>query len=176
MRCPHCGTDEDRVVDSRPNRDGSGIRRRRACTGCDGRFTTWERVELPELLVAKRDGSTQPFAVERVLRGMTRAAAGRDVPADVLSAAANEVERGLRALDERVVASRDVGAQVMRRLRELDEVAFVRFASVYEDFQGAADFEEVLSTLRTRGDAASARRALDDPERDLDSSGALPRR
>lgn len=167
MRCPHCGTDDDRVIDSRPNRDGSAIRRRRTCLRCDGRFTTWERLELPELHVRKRDGRTQPFARERVLRGMSRAAAGRDVPEEVLQRASAEVERDLRARGARTVDSRDVGAVVMQLLRSVDEVAFVRFASVYEDFQGAADFEEVLSTLRAEGDVEAARAALDDRERDL---------
>lgn len=167
MRCPHCGADDDRVVDSRPNKDGSAVRRRRACGTCDRRFTTWERVELPDLLVRKRHGGTQPFARERVLRGMQRAAAGRDVTDDVLTEAAASIERELRAMERDVVESRDVGARVMHHLRTLDEVAFVRFASVYEDFQGAADFEEVLSTLRGEGDVATARAALRDRERDL---------
>jgi len=147
VRCPGCGTDDDRVVDSRPASGGDAIRRRRECQGCGLRFTTFERAELPELLVRKRSGAVMHFDRSRVLDGMARAAKGR-VTAPVLEDAAAAVERDLRALGGRELTSEQVGLQVLAQLRELDEVAYVRFASVYKDFQGPEDFELELSTLR----------------------------
>lgn len=147
MRCPTCGADDDRVVDSRPSQDGEAIRRRRECRGCGARFTTFERVELPELLVRKRSGDVLPFSRTKVLDGMSRAAKGR-VATEALERAATEVESALRALGLREVTSEQVGLQVLSQLRELDPVAYVRFASVYKDFQGPEDFEKELSSLR----------------------------
>ena len=147
MRCPGCGVDDDRVVDSRSALAGDAIRRRRECRACSLRFTTFERVELPELLVRKRSGQLSPFDRSRVLDGMARAAKGRvELPA--LESAAAEVERELRALGTREVSSEQVGLQVLQQLRDLDDVAYVRFASVYKDFQGPEDFELELSSLR----------------------------
>jgi transcriptional repressor NrdR len=147
VRCPGCGTDDDRVVDSRPAAAGDAIRRRRECHGCGLRFTTFERVELPELVVRKRSGVVVPFDRARVLDGMARAAKGR-VGLPELEDAAAAVERDLRALGRRELTSEQVGLQVLAQLRALDEVAYVRFASVYKDFQGPEDFELELSTLR----------------------------
>ncbi len=147
MRCPGCGVDDDRVVDSRSALAGDAIRRRRECRACSLRFTTFERVELPELSVRKRSGQLTPFDRSRVLDGMARAAKGRvELPA--LESAAAEVERELRALGTREVSSEQVGLQVLQQLRDLDDVAYVRFASVYKDFQGPEDFELELSSLR----------------------------
>ena len=147
MRCPSCGSDDDRVVDSRPIQDGQAIRRRRECRRCDVRFTTFERIELPELVVRKRSGDAMPFSRAKVLDGMARSAKGR-VPADELGRAAAEVESALRETGQREVTSEQVGLQVLAQLRELDPVAYVRFASVYKDFQGPEDFEMELSSLR----------------------------
>ncbi len=147
MRCPTCSTDDDRVVDSRPSTDGAAIRRRRECRGCGERFTTFERVELPELLVRKRSGTVSPFSRDKVLNGMHRAAKGRVAPVE-LDRAALAVEQALRALGQREVASEQVGLQVLAQLRDLDPVAYVRFASVYKDFQGPEDFEKELHSLR----------------------------
>ncbi len=155
MRCPGCGTDDDRVVDSRPAAAGDAIRRRRECHGCGLRFTTFERVELPDLLVRKRSGLVVPFERARVLDGMARAAKGR-VAMPVLEDAAAAVERDLRELGRRELTSEQVGLQVLARLRLLDEVAYVRFASVYKDFQGPEDFELELSTLRKEAPPKSA--------------------
>lgn len=147
MRCPGCGIDDDRVVDSRPALAGDAIRRRRECRDCGLRFTTFERVELPELSVRKRSGRLIPFDRSRVLDGMARAAKGRvDLPA--LEEAAAEVERELRSLGSREVSSEQVGLQVLNQLRALDDVAYVRFASVYKNFQGPEDFETEVSSLR----------------------------
>jgi len=147
LRCPGCGLDEDRVIDSRPSPTGDAIRRRRECRECGLRFTTFERVEVPELLVRKRSGALSVFDRARVLDGMARAAKGR-VDSPVLEEAAAAVERELRALGVREISSEQVGLQVLAQLRALDPVAYVRFASVYKDFQGPEDFETELSSLR----------------------------
>ena len=146
MRCPGCGADDDRVVDSRPATSGDAIRRRRECHACGLRFTTFERVELPELLVRKRSGALRAFDRQKVHDGMARAAKGR-VPAEDLERAAAAVERAVRSESTREVASETVGLQVLLQLRELDQVAYVRYASVYKDFQRAEDFESELSSL-----------------------------
>jgi transcriptional repressor NrdR len=155
VRCPSCGADDDRVVDSRPSPDGGAIRRRRECRACGVRFTTFERVELPELLVRKRSGASVPFSVTKVLDGMAGAAKGR-VAMPQLEDAAAAVERALRATDTREVTSEQVGLEVLTRLRELDEVSYVRFASVYKDFEGPEDFELELSSLRKDAPPKSA--------------------
>lgn len=147
MRCPTCDVDDDRVVDSRPTAAGEAIRRRRECGRCGARFTTFERIELPDLLVRKRSGALTPFARGKVLDGMARAAKGR-VPTDALEHAAGAVERALRQTGQREITSEQVGLQVLSALRDLDEVAYVRFASVYKNFQGPEDFEQELSSLR----------------------------
>jgi transcriptional repressor NrdR len=146
MRCPECGQDQDRVVDSRPQPGGEAIRRRRACA-CGARFTTFERIERPPLLVRKRSGAIVPFEGARVLEGMARAAKDR-VDRSVLEQAAADIERTLRATGRREVTSEQVGLQVLARLRDVDEVTYVRYASVYKDFQRPEDFEEELSELR----------------------------
>jgi transcriptional repressor NrdR len=155
VRCPSCGADDDRVVDSRPSPDGGAIRRRRECRSCGVRFTTFERVELPELLVRKRSGVSVPFSVAKVLDGMAGAAKGR-VAMPLLEDAAAAVERALRATDAREVTSEQVGLEVLTRLRELDEVSYVRFASVYKDFEGPEDFELEVSSLRKDAPPKSA--------------------
>ena len=147
MRCPACGVDDDRVVDSRPSPDGDAIRRRRECGACATRFTTFERVELPELVVRKRSGTVAPFSRTKVLDGMSRSAKDR-IPTEDLERASFAVERALRDLGEREVTSEQVGLQVLAQLRDLDPVAYVRFASVYKDFQGPEDFEKELHSLR----------------------------
>lgn len=147
MRCPSCGANDDRVVDSRPANHGEAIRRRRECRACEARFTTFERVELPELVVRKRSGVLEPFDRGKVGEGMSRASKGR-VDAATLERAVNRVEAALRAGAPREVTTEQVGLQVLAQLRELDEVAYVRFASVYKDFQGPEDFEKELSSLR----------------------------
>jgi transcriptional repressor NrdR len=155
VRCPLCGADDDKVVDSRPGGDGSTIRRRRECRSCGHRFTTFERIELPELVVRKRSGTVSPFSRAKVLEGMSRAAKSR-VPAAELDRASVAVEAGLRDLGVREVTSEQVGLQVLTQLRELDHVAYVRFASVYKDFQGPEDFEQELSVLRKEAPPKSA--------------------
>lgn len=147
MRCPTCRTDDDRVVDSRPSPEGDAVRRRRECRGCGSRFTTFERVELPELVVRKRSGATLPFRRAKVLEGMARAAKGRIAYAELERAAAM-VEASLRADSAREISSEQVGLTVLAQLREHDPVAYVRFASVYKNFEGPEDFEAELHELR----------------------------
>jgi transcriptional repressor NrdR len=147
MRCPGCGQDDDHVVDSRPQPGGEAIRRRRECLGCGERFTTYERIERTPLMVRKRSGAVVPFSSDRVLDGMARAAQDR-IDRPVLEHTAADVERQLRALGRREVRSEQLGLLVLARLRQLDDVSYVRFASVYKDFQTPEDFAEELSELR----------------------------
>jgi len=147
VHCPDCGVDDDRVVDSRPTTAGDAVRRRRECRACGRRFTTFERVELPPLAVRKRSGVLVPFSRQKVLDGMSRAAKGR-VHLAGLERAAAAVEQSLRELGSQEVSSEQVGLQVLAQLRDLDQVAYVRFASVYKDFQGPEDFEQELYSLR----------------------------
>ena len=147
MRCPTCAVDDDRVVDSRPAADGTAIRRRRECLGCGGRFTTFERVELPVLHVRKRSGVAVPFDRQKVLDGMARAASQRE-PSEALQRAAVAVEARQRELGTAEVTTEQVGLEVLAQLHDIDTVAYVRFASVYRDFQDTQDFEQELVRLR----------------------------
>lgn len=146
MRCPSCGADDDRVVDSRPADTGGAIRRRRECLTCHERFSTMERPLLPALDVRKRNGDVRAFDLDKVRQGIDRASNGR-LDDDVVGDAAAAVERGLRGLGSRVVTSEQVGLEVLAQLRRLDPVAYVRFASVYKNFEGPEDFEQELSAL-----------------------------
>jgi transcriptional repressor NrdR len=149
MRCPWCGADDDRVVDSRPADGGSAIRRRRACAACGRRFSTYERIERAGLMVRKRDGAVQPFARDKVASGISKATKNRSVtPMDVEDVVDRIEERLLRKGPE--VTSQQVGIEVLQQLRKLDEVAYLRFVSVYKDFQELTDFERELGTLMKR--------------------------
>jgi len=147
MRCPHCGSVDDKVVDSRPSSDHTVIRRRRACLTCATRFTTFEKVGSVQLRVRKRSGVERPFDQEKVLNGMRRAAQGR-VSESVLADVAYQVELSLRALNVPSVSSEQVGLAVLTALKDVDEVTYVRFASVYKNFERSEDFAQELSTLR----------------------------
>ncbi len=146
MRCPACGAFDDKVVDSRQSEDGTSIRRRRACLGCQRRFTTFERLEELPLQVVKRSGDREPFDVAKVVAGLASASKGRPVRADQLEALASGVEESLR-LQGPDIPSEEVGRTVLERLRDLDVVAAVRFASVYKEFDDLADFERELTEL-----------------------------
>lgn len=147
MRCPYCSADDDKVVDSRPAEDGAAVRRRRECCACGQRFSTFERVEATPLNVRKRDGTVQPFDPQRVLRGIRRSAANLDLPAEALTHAAARVEGRIRERTGRVVDSEQIGIEVLDALRELNPVAYVRFASVYKGFTSPDDFVRELATL-----------------------------
>lgn len=152
MRCPYCGTDDDRVIDSRAAEDGAAVRRRRECRACAQRFSTYERAEQLALAVRKRDGVVEPFDRDKVAAGMDKATKNLPVDAAALRRAVARVEARVRALGTREVASETVGAEVMAALRELDPVAYVRFASVYKGFTSTEDFARELAALGARPD------------------------
>ena len=147
MRCPFCRNDDSRVVDSREADEGQAIRRRRSCTSCGKRFTT---VEEAVLAVVKRSGVTEPFSREKVVRGVARACQGRPVDPDAIALLAHKVEETVRASGTAEVPSQDVGMAILGPLRELDAVAYLRFASVYRNFSSVADFEAEIADLRGR--------------------------
>jgi transcriptional repressor NrdR len=150
MRCPYCGHLEDKVVDSRETGDGQATRRRRECLGCSRRFTTYERIEEILPAVVKKDGRREPFDRKKIVEGLTRACQKRPVSAAQIEALLAAVERQVQELGEKEVPSRVVGEAVMTRLRELDPVAFVRFASVYRAFEDVGDFMSELEGLAGR--------------------------
>lgn len=147
MHCPYCRHPDSRVVDSREAEEGTAIRRRRACPQCGRRFTT---VENAILSVVKRSGVTEPFSREKVIRGVRRACQGREVDDDALNLLAQQVEDAVRATGSPEVPSHEVGLAILGPLRDLDEVAYLRFASVYRSFSSAADFEQEIADLRRR--------------------------
>jgi transcriptional repressor NrdR len=149
MRCPWCGADDDRVVDSRPADGGSSIRRRRQCNACERRFSTYERIEDVGLIVRKRNGSRDPFRREKVAAGVLKATKNRPVSDLQVEELVDRVEERLRRKGPEVT-SQQVGIEVLRQLRDLDEVAYLRFASVYKDFKEIADFERELGALLKR--------------------------
>ncbi len=156
MRCPFCGHDETQVKDSRPSDDGMTIRRRRFCPACTQRFTTIERVQLRELVVVKADGRRVPFDRDKLVRSVRVAVRKRPVGEERLERIVNGIVRQLEASGESDVASKQIGEAVMAALREVDEVAYVRFASVYRDFREAKDFETFLDRLGAEeGDGAA---------------------
>jgi transcriptional repressor NrdR len=145
VHCPFCRNTDSRVIDSRTADDGTAIRRRRSCAGCGRRFTTQETVIL---MVAKRSGATEPFARDKIIRGVRRACQGRPVDEDQLAILAQQVEDTIRARGCAEIGSHEVGLAILGPLRELDEVAYLRFASVYRGFESAADFEKEIALLR----------------------------
>ncbi len=149
MRCPNCSSLDDKVVDSRLADEGVAIRRRRECLGCGRRFTTFERIEEVGLVVVKRSGVREPFRRAKIVAGVQAAAKNRPVGAEQAEALAGEVEEALR-LEGSEVSSARVGAIVLERLRALDEVAYVRFASVYKGFDDPGDFEREILALTER--------------------------
>ena len=147
MKCPYCGHLESKVVDSRPSDEGASIRRRRECLDCHKRFTTYETVETLPLIVIKKDGSRQTFDRDKLLGSMLKACEKRSVPLTKLEEIAREIEQSLQNDMEREVSSAVVGERVMQRLKEVDEVAYVRFASVYRQFRDIGTFMEELEKL-----------------------------
>ncbi|MCI8869181.1 MAG: transcriptional regulator NrdR [Lawsonibacter sp.] len=147
MKCPYCAHLESKVVDSRPAEEGASIRRRRECLSCHKRFTTYETVESLPLMVVKKDGSRQSFDRSKVLGGLIRACEKRPVPYGALEDMVNEIEQALQSELEREVSSAEIGELVMDRLKKLDEVAYVRFASVYRQFKDINTFMRELNKL-----------------------------
>jgi transcriptional repressor NrdR len=148
MRCPYCGKADSRVVDSRAADDGKTIRRRRECAGCGRRFTTYEVVEKMPFMVIKQDGRREPFDQQKLLKGLIRSCDKRDIPMEKIVALANDIERELRNTMEREVPSKQIGELVMERLKDFDEVAYIRFASVYRRFADISNFITELEELR----------------------------
>lgn len=147
MRCPTCGNEDTRVIDSRPAEGGLSIRRRRQCGNCGDRFTTYERAE-PQLMVRKRNGRLEAYSPMKLASGVSAALADRDVSGSEVQELVSEVEASLREVGPQVSSER-VGREVLERLKGLDEVAYLRFASVYKDFKGAADFEKEMAELES---------------------------
>ncbi len=148
MRCPYCGKADSRVVDSRAADEGATIRRRRECTGCGRRFTTYEVVEKVPLMVIKNDSRREPFRQEKLLNGLIRSCEKRDIPMERIVRLANEIEREVRNTMEREIPSKKLGQLVMDHLRDFDEVAYIRFASVYRKFADIGNFITELDELR----------------------------
>ncbi len=148
MRCPFCGYEDTQVKDSRPTEDGGSIRRRRFCQGCEARFTTFERVQLRELMVIKSSGDKRPFERDKLLRSMRIALRKRPVDEEKLERVVNSVVRQLESLGENEISTKQIGAIVMETLQSLDHVAYVRYASVYRDFRTPEDFNEFVDSLK----------------------------
>ncbi len=158
MNCPFCKTDSDKVVDSRPADEGFAIRRRRECLACSKRYTTYERVEEIPLRVVKKDGSRVPFDRARLLAGILKACEKRPVPTNVLENLIDRIEREACKMPDNEIASRTIGEIVMAALKEVDHVAYVRFASVYRDFKDVNQFLDELRPLLQKGNAGNARK------------------
>jgi len=152
VRCPFCSSNEDKVIDSRQSKDGGEIRRRRECESCTRRFTTYERIEDAMPVVVKRDGRREPSDRAKLEKGLKRAAAKRPVSIEALQQIAEEVERELSEGGERELPSKEIGEAVLPRLRSIDEVSYVRFASIYRDFRDVDEF------MRELGDMVKARK------------------
>lgn len=147
MRCPKCGCEESKVVDSRPSETIDAIRRRRECISCGFRFTTYERREETPLIVIKKDGSHEPFDRQKLMRGLVAATVKRDISIDVLNRLIEDIESELRDKGVNEVRSGEIGDMVLRRLLKLDKVAYIRFASVYKDFKDVDEFNSELGGL-----------------------------
>jgi transcriptional repressor NrdR len=150
MRCPYCEFDDSKVIDSRSSNEGRVVRRRRECLACGRRFTTKEYVEETPLMVVKNDGRREPFDREKILRGVQMACSKRPVSMETINRLVEKVESGLRDNNREEVSSRQVGQLIMTHLREVDEVAYVRFASVYRKFQAKEEFLEELKGLEEK--------------------------
>jgi transcriptional repressor NrdR len=159
VRCPFCNTDNDRVIDSRASADGLSIRRRRECLECNRRFTTYERMEETPLRVVKKDGSRVPFDRGQMLKGMLKACEKRPVAIEDLERITSDIERRLTEMFEREVSSKYIGQLVMEELKKLDQVAYVRFASVYREFKDVTQFlDELKPILESRRDSTAGER------------------
>ena len=178
MRCPFCHHQDDRVVDSRTSREGRAVRRRRECLRCGRRFTTYEYIEERTLQVVKRDGETEPFEHRKLLASIGMASAKRPITPAEIETIVEDIERELDRREKGEVTSREIGQMVMDRLRQRDHIAYVRFASVYRNFQDVEEFAEELRELKELAALREVRRfqrelPLDDADADADD-GAEP--
>jgi transcriptional repressor NrdR len=151
MRCPFCAHDNSQVKDSRPTEDNTAIRRRRQCEGCGARFTTFERVQLREIMVVKSNQDREPFDRDKIEQSVTLACRKRNVSQERIDQLVSGIQRQIETLGESEVPTKAIGEMVMDGLRQLDSVAYIRFASVYRDFSEAKDFEDFASTVRDAG-------------------------
>lgn len=151
MKCPSCGHEDSQVKDSRPTEDGAAIRRRRQCEGCSARFTTFERIQLREVTVVKSVGLKEPFDRDKLLRSVTIACRKRPIDPARIDRLVSAIQRDLETQGDAEVKTDEIGARVMTALKGLDSVAYIRFASVYKDFDAALDFEEFAASVREVG-------------------------
>ena len=148
MRCPFCGNEETQVKDSRPSEDAASIRRRRSCPECEQRFTTFERVQLREMTVLKSGGRKQPFDRDKIIKSMQIALQKRPIDIEKIEKVTSGIVRKLESQGEQEITSQQIGAEVMAALMELDDVGYIRYASVYKDFREPEDFNEFLHTVQ----------------------------
>ena len=151
MRCPFCAHDNSQVKDSRPTEDNTAIRRRRQCEGCGARFTTFERVQLREIVVVKSNDQREPFDRDKIEQSVTLACRKRNITQERIDQLVSGIQRQIETMGESEVPTKAIGEMVMDGLRQLDTVAYIRFASVYRDFSEAKDFEDSASTVRDAG-------------------------
>ncbi len=151
MKCPFCGHMEDKVVDSRESREGDVIRRRRECLKCERRFTSYERIDEIPYMVVKKDGRREPFDREKIMAGVMKACEKRPIPMSKIEALVNSIEKYVQESRDRERSTEKIGEMIMRRLKELDSVAYVRFASVYRDFKDVSEFMSELKSLVRSG-------------------------
>ena len=151
MKCPACGHEDSQVKDSRPTEDGAAIRRRRQCEKCEARFTTFERIQLREVTVAKTNGQREPFDRDKLLRSVTIACRKRPIDSAGIDRLVSTIQRALETQGDAEVSTQEIGARVMEALKGIDSVAYIRFASVYRDFAEARDFEEFAASIRDMG-------------------------
>lgn len=147
MRCPHCGNDESKVIDSRPTEDNTAIRRRRECLNCEKRFTTYEKIESIPLIVVKKDGNRETFNRDKIINGMIKSCEKRPVSIEQLENVANEIESNIKKKAKKEVSSTEIGEEIMKQLKDLDEIAYVRFASVYRQFKDVNSFMDALNKM-----------------------------
>jgi len=152
MRCPFCAHDDSQVKDSRPTEDGATIRRRRQCDGCGARFTTFERIQLREMTVVKSESRREPFNREKLQTSVTLACRKRNIGGEQIDQLVSGIQRQLETSGESEIRSQQIGEMVMEGLKQLDSVAYIRFASVYKDFREARDFEEFAGTIGETGE------------------------
>lgn len=150
VKCPYCGYQEDKVLDSRTVRDGEEVKRRRECLACGRRFTTYEHIEEMQVMVIKKDQSREPFDRNKVLRGMRSACEKRPVSVETLESAVDEIERAIYDSGRKEISSAEIGDMVIEKLKTLDQVAYVRFASVYRQFEDVTQFKEIVDVLGGR--------------------------
>jgi len=160
MLCPRCSSVEDKVIDSRLSKDGTSIRRRRECLGCEARFTTYEQIERVELLAVKRDGRREPFDRQKLLSSFIKACEKRPISLEVIETSVNAVITDLEGGQDREIPTKTIGAKVMEKLHAVDPVAYVRFASVYRRFEDIGEFIEEIQSLERRASISDDQKEL----------------